>query len=79
MDSPHLTWLDLLAANMGAMMWLWAVMAARHWFQTERKKFIPAFILVSLVGLALTIFCARAGYWYDDIKSRPIVPEVVLQ
>lgn len=74
-----LTWLDLLAANMGAMMWLWGVMAARHWFQTERKKFIPGFILVSLVGLALLIFCARAGYWYEEIIDRPIVPEVVSQ
>lgn len=77
MDSPNLTWLDLLAANMGAMMWLWAVMAARHWLKTERNKFFPGFILVSLVGLALFIFSERAGYWYEAIKSRPIVPEVV--
>jgi hypothetical protein len=77
METPHLTWLDLLAANMGAMMWLWGVMAARHWLQTERKKFIPGFALVALVGLALLIFSARAGYWYEDIMTRPIVPEVV--
>jgi hypothetical protein len=75
----QLTWLDLLAANMGAMLWLWGVMAARHWFQTERKKFFPGFILVSLIGLALFIFSDRAGYWYDSIKSRPIVPEVASQ
>lgn len=79
MDSSNLTWLDLLAANMGAMLWLWGVMAARQWLKTERKKFIPGFILVSLVGLGLLIFTARAEYWFEAIKSRPIVPEVVSQ
>jgi hypothetical protein len=72
----QLTWLDLLAANIGAMLWLWGVMAARHWLQTDRKKFVPAFILFALVGTGMLIFAARAGFWYDEIMTRPIVPAV---
>jgi len=70
----QLTWLDLLAANMGAMLWLWGVMAARRWCDTERKKFIPLFILFSLCGLGMAIFMARAGYWYEVMLNTPIVP-----
>ena len=74
----QLTWLDLLAANIAAMLWLWGVMAARHWWQTERSKAVPAFILLSMVGIGLLIFTARAGYWYDVMLSTPpiIVPAV---
>lgn len=77
----QLTWLDLLAANMGAMLWLWGVMAARKWASTERNKFIPGFILVSLVGLGLLIFIARADFWYDAMLNTPriIVPPVASQ
>lgn len=71
----QLTWLDLLAANIGAMLWLWAVMAARRWCDTERRKFIPLFILFALAGLGIGIFTARAGHWYE--VSRIIVPQVV--
>lgn len=75
-----MTWLDLLAANMGAMLWLWAVMAARKWVTTERKKFIPAFILFVLVMMALLIFTSRASYWYDARFTVPIiVPPVATQ
>jgi hypothetical protein len=74
MGMQQITWLDVLAANLGAVLWLWGVMAARHWFQTERKKFIPGFILVSLVAVAMLIFASRAGYWYDQMTMvRPIV------
>ncbi len=77
----QLTWLDLLAANMGAMLWLWGVMAARKWVETERKKFVPLFILGSLVFLGLMIFTARANFWYEDMLQwrGVIVPPVASQ
>lgn len=77
----QLTWLDLLAANMGAMLWLWGVMAARKWVDTERKKFIPAFILVSLIGFGAILFTSRASHWYDVMLNDPhiIVPPVASQ
>lgn len=79
-DGMQLTWLDLLAANMGAMLWLWAVMSARRWVTTERKKFIPIFILGALVFLGLAIFTSRASYWYDARFFAPIiVPPVASQ
>lgn len=71
----QLTWLDLLAANMGAMLWLWGVMAARRWCETERAKFVPGFILFVMIGLGAAIFTARAGYWYE--VGIIIVPQVV--
>lgn len=72
----QLTWLDLLAANIAAMLWLWGVMAARHWWQTERNKTVPTFILLSLVGVGLAIFVSRADFWYDAMLNSPhiIVP-----
>lgn len=76
----QLTWLDLLAANMGAMLWLWGVMAARKWCQTERKKAVPISILFVLVMMGLLIFTSRASYWYDARFITPIiVPPVASQ
>ncbi len=74
----QLTWLDLLAANMGAMLWLWGVMAARKYVETERKKFIPTLILVGLIGFAALVFCARANFWFDSAMQWQgvIVPPV---
>ena len=67
----QLTWLDLLAANMGAMLWLWGVMAARRWCDTERKKFVPVFILITLIAIGALTFTARAGYWYEAMLDDP--------
>lgn len=77
----QITWLDLLAANMGAMLWLWCLVTASRQWRTERKKFIPAFITCSMIAIGLTIFCARAGYWYEYMLAHPtvLVPEVATQ
>jgi len=69
----QITWLDLLAANIGAMLWLWALMAARRWWETEKSRFIPGFILVTLVAFGLGLFTYRASIWFDDTPV-PIVP-----
>jgi hypothetical protein len=75
----QLTWLDLLAANMGAMLWLWGLVNAVRWWRTEEKKLAPAFITCSLIGLAFAIFLARAEIWFEVILTAPIVPPLASQ
>lgn len=75
----QLTWLDLLAANMGAMLWLWGVQWAIRWVRTEPKKAVPLFIAVAFVGFGLLLFTLRASHWYEATKSDDpyfIVPPV---
>lgn len=75
----QLTWLDLLAANMGAMLWLWGVVNAVRCWRTEEKKLAPAFITISLIGVAFAIFLARADVWYEVAINAPLVPPVASQ
>lgn len=72
----QLTWLDLLAANIAAMLWLWAVMAARHYWQTEKSKLVPGFLLVVFVSFGLILAAYRAGFWYHQMidANSAIVP-----
>lgn len=76
----QLTWLDLLAANMGAMLWLWGVQWSIRWVRTEPKKGVPLFIAMFFIGFGLLLFTTRASHWYEATKSDSpyiIVPPVV--
>lgn len=74
----QITWLDLLAANIGAMLWLWGVVNALKWVRTEQSKFAPGFILVVMVGLGLILFTSRAAVWFAEMDDDVIVPAVAV-
>lgn len=73
----QITWLDLLAANIGAMLWLWVVMKAAHWLKTDRSKTAPLFILLVFLGLGLILFVSRGAIWLAEMDDDVIVPELV--
>jgi hypothetical protein len=58
----QLTWLDVLAGNIGAALWLLAVLHWRRIWLAE-KSAGAAFTLFSLCGLGALIFTYRAGCW----------------
>ncbi len=76
MNPPPLTWLDLLAANMIAVGWLWGVMNAWRWMRTEQKRFFPGFCFVALLAFAFILAINRSQHWYE--ARGPYVPPVMV-
>ncbi|OQW38099.1 MAG: hypothetical protein A4E20_04815 [Nitrospira sp. SG-bin2] len=66
-----MTWLDVMAGSIGAMLWaamtLWA---RRLWL--ESHKFIPGCILFVFLAFGLLIFSSRLMYWAME-QHKPIV------
>lgn len=64
----QLTWLDLIAGNIGGYVIVWGLISTFKDWKAERT-WGSTMILLMLIGLGGTIFISRAAYWFHGVQG----------